>query len=66
MKYSVECYKAGSFKIWKTIEVEAESKEDAEDIASEDFWASEEIVTSNNNVILDLDTHYSEAKVVES
>lgn len=65
MKYKVNCYKAGSFKIWKTIEVEADSKEAAEDIASDSFWAEEEIQESNEDVTLDLDTQYSEAKVVE-
>lgn len=60
MKYSVECYRAGTFKIWKTVEVEAESLADAEDIASDSFWASTEIIASNEDVTLDLDGNYCE------
>lgn len=60
MKYSVKCYKAGTYKIWKTIEVEADSIDGAEDIASDSFWASKEIITSNEDVELDLDSCYSE------
>ena len=59
-KYKVQCYKAGSFKIWKDIEVEAESEEMAEEIAGDSFWASSEIIASNDEVELDLDGQYSE------
>lgn len=60
MKYNVNCYKAGSFKIWKDIEIEADSKEEAEDIANNQFWASQELVASNEEVEVDVDTQYSE------
>lgn len=60
MKYSVECYIVGTFKIQKTVEVEANSLAEAEDIASDSFCVSRELIASNEDVTLEIDGHYYE------